>query len=480
MPIVTLPIGGGFYVDESRPISAQECTNLIPRIQRTDAQAQPNLIGTPGISLFATALNLRFARGAFVQDGLAYTVNGDRFYRIDEDMTVTDLGQIEGVGRVSMDSNGLQICIIVPGFKGYIYSVAGGLVEIIDPVFTTTLGPSQQVVFKDAFFVHFNGNRFFISALNDGTSFDALDFGTAEVDPDGITGIHVNRNVLYVCGNKTIEPFQNVGGAGFPYQRIQGGVVQKGVAAKFSLAEFHNSFVFIGKGFGENPSIWEFSSGGVAKISTSAIDKVLRNLTLGQLSAVFSTTYASRGGFFVNFHLSDRTFTYDTTASEGLGKPVWHERKSKNDFGQLVNWRVSHIIEAYGENLVADSLDGSIGILDDDVFTEYGVSINRVVSGPFLHNQGLRFVVKEMELTCESGVGNTLPPGDDPVIRREFSDDGGFAFSGGLSRTLGKTGQHNVRQRWYKEGQAKRTRVYRFIVDEPVKVVIIKLEADIV
>ncbi len=479
MAIVKLPIAGGFYVDESRPISAQECTNLIPRIQNTDAQAQPNLIGTPGLSLYAEALNSQFARGAITQDGLMYTVNGLRLYRIDEGGTVTDLGEIEGPGRVSIASNGTQICIVVPGLKGYIYSVAGGLVEITDVVYTTTLGPSKQVVFKDGYFAHYNGSRYFISSLNDGLVFDALDFGTAEVDPDGITGIHVNRNILYVCGTNTIEPVQNVGGAGFPFQRIEGAVIQKGVTSQFSLAEFSNSFVFIGKGLGENPSIWQFAGSGVAKISTSAIDKILRELTTTQLAAAFVTTYASRGGFFVTFHLFERSFTFDSTASAALKKPVWHERKSKNSEGVLINWRVADIVDAYGLTLVTDRVNGNIGILDDDVYTEYGTTVNRVVSGPFLHNQGQRFSIAAMELTCESGVGNTLPPGDNPMIRREFSDDGGFAFSGGLDRALGMAGQHKVRQRWYKEGQVTRTRVYRFIVDAPVKVVIIKLEADI-
>lgn len=473
MPRVRLPIAEGFYIDESKPISAQECTNWIPRIQKTKALAQPNAIGTPGISQFATAANDKAGRGSFVQKKISYSVNGNRFYRINSDGTVTDLGTIDGTGRVSMASNGTQICIVVPLLKGYIFTVAGGLVDITDTVFTTTLGPSEQVVEKDGFFIHFKDQKYFISALNDGLTYSALDFETAAADPDEITGIHVNHNILYVGGANSIEPVQIVGGADFPYKRIEGALIQKGVAAKFSLINFANTFVFVGSGSSEQPAIWQFSAGNVIKISTGAIDKVLRSKTQAQIEAIFATTYASRDGFFVNFHLNDRTFTYDSTTS------VWHERKSKNTSGQLINWRANDIIDAYGINIVTDNTSGKIGRLDDDLYSEYGTSINRVVSGAFLHNQNQRLTVGQMELTCESGVGNIVAPSDDPQVTRSFSDDGGFTFSNGTSRSLGKQGEYNKRQIWRREGQVNRTRVYRFVVDETVKAVIIKLEADV-
>lgn len=486
MPIVNAPITNGFYVDPSKPISAQECANWIVRVHETDAQANPTLIGTPGISLFATATNNKFSRGAFVQTDLAYSVNGDRLYRINSDGTVADLGEIQGSGRVSMASNGNQLCIVVPGAKGYIYTVSGGLAEITDTVYTTTLGPSQQVVYKDGYFIHFNNRAttpsaiFFISALNDGTTYNALDFASAEVDPDKITGIHVNRNVLYVGGTNTIEPVQNIGGDAFPFQRIEGAVIQKGVLAKFSLVDFAGSFVFVGSGLSEQPAVWQYTGGGVSRISTGAIDEVLRKMTSTQLSAIYATTYASRGGFFVNFHLNDRTFTYDASSSSAIGRPIWHERKSKNSSGELVNWRVNNIIDAYGFNLVTDSTSGRVGKLDDDVYTEYGDTINRAISGAFLQNQGEKFIVKQIELTCESGVGNIVSPGDDPEISRFFSDDGGVTFSGGSARKLGKQGEYWKRQIWMREGQVRRTRVYKFVHDSPVRAVIIKLECEVV
>ena len=474
-----LPIATGFYEDASKPIAAQECANWIPQIPDTNALSQAQLITTPGISLHTNTGN-KSARGEHEMGGLAYTVNGTTLFRINSDGTNTSLGSIVGSGKVSIADNGTQMCIVVPSSTGYIYTVAGGLVTISDTDFTTSLGPSQQVVFKDGYFIHFNNTSaassqaiFFISNLNDGLVYDPLDFGTAEIDPDAITNLHVNRNQLYVGGRVTNEPFQNIGGDGFPFQRIPGAVVQKGIRAKFSVVDFDNSFVFVGGGENEAPAIWRFTGGGANKISTAAIENIIQQSTEDEVSNIFASVYAENGGFFVNFHLASRTFTYNAATQS------WHERKSKDSFGQVTNWRVSGIVTAYGKTLVTDNQSGNVGVLDRDVFTEYGVTINRVVSTMPFQAQGKPVDFSDMELTCESGTANITGAGSDPHISRSFSDDGGFTFGNETARSLGKQGEYKMRQIWKREGQSERFRVYRFIHDEPIKASIIKLEANV-
>jgi hypothetical protein len=480
-----LPIATGWYEDASKPIAAQECSNFIPQIPQTNAFAKAYLVGTPGISLRSTA-GTSANRGVRVMSGIPYAVNGNTLYRENNDGTTTGLGTIVGSGQVSMADNGTQLCIVVPESTGYIYSVSGGLQTITDTDFTTTLGPSEQVVFKDGFFIHFNSSSsagtgviYFISNLNNGLAYDALDFGSAEIDPDRISGIHVNRNILYIGGEITIEPVQNVGGSGFPFQRIPGAVIQKGVRSKFSLVDYDNAFAFVGGGENESPAVWRASGSSVQKLSTSAIDNELNKLTSTQLDRVFSTVYADGTGYFLNIHTPTRTFSYDSLASQLGGKSVWHERKSIDLFDQETIWRVNGIVEAYGKLIVADNQSGNIGELDLEVYSEYGTSTISTVSTTPFHNQGNRVTVAEMELTCESGVGNIVAPGDDPVVRRQFSDDGGFTFSNWTTRRLGKQGEYNTRQIWRREGQFSRYRINRFSMSDPVKRVIAKLEGEV-
>ena len=477
-----LPIATGFYEDASRPIASQTCINFIPQVPQTNALSRAQLIGTPGITLRSTA-GTKSARGAHVMNGIPYTVNGTTLYRENDDGTTTSLGTITGTGRVSMADNGTQICIIVPNVAGYIYTVAGGLVTITDTDFTTTFAYSEQVVFKDGYFVHYSNNAaagtgvvVFVSNLNDGTAYDALDFGSAEEDPDKITGIHVNRGVLYVGGEVTREMQQNVGGANYPFQRINSGTDTKGVKAQFSMIGFENGFAFVGGGLNEQPAVWIGSGNISRKISTSAIDNILRQATDAQLENIFCTTYAEGGGYFLNVHLTDKCFTYDSLASSLAQKPMWHERRSKDSFGRDTTWRVNNIVDAYGKTIVTDNQSGNIGELDTEVYTEYGTDITAVVSTAPFSAGGNPVEFPAMELTCESGVGNIVAPGDDPVVTREISEDGGQTYGNSTSRSLGKIGEYKKRQIWRREGQAQRFWVYRFSMAGPFKKVIIKLE----
>ena len=390
MPRVPVPISTGFYEDSSRPIAAQTCINWIPVVPETNALSISQLKGTPGLKLFATN-GVNSNRGAHVMDSIAFFVNGTSLFRVNSDGTSNNLGTIQGTGRVSMADNGTQLLIVVPDVTGYVFTQSPDTLTIITDADFFTLGPSKQVAYKDGFFIHIAKDKFFHSALNDGLTYGALDFGTAEVDPDDNTAIHVNRNVLYIGGNETIEPFQNVGGSGFVFQRIAGGVVQKGVKAKFSIVDFDNSFVFLGAGVNEQPSIWRFTGSSAVKIATEAIDNVISQETDQQLEDVFATTHALDGSFFVCFHFSDSVFCYDATASARLGKPVWHERQSRNFQGLQTKWRVASIVQAYGKTLAGDVLDASVGEIDTATRTEFGTLIDRdVATGP-LSDNGLNF-----------------------------------------------------------------------------------------
>jgi hypothetical protein len=494
--MVELPIATGFYEDANRPIASQECINFIPQMPQAAALSQAQLIGADGIASFAVA-GSSSSRGVHTMAGIAYSVNGDRLYRINSDGTTTDLGAITGTGRVSMADNGLEICIVVPRVAGYIYSVASGLQIITDTNFTNTLGPSEQVVYKSGYFVHYNNVNnaesnpiVFHSNLRAGLVYNALDYGVPSIDPDLITGMHVNRNQLYIGGEVTFELFQDIGGAGFAFQTIPGAVMPIGVRAKFSLIDFSGGFVGVCGGENDQPAIWKFSGSSQQKISTAAIDNILQQSTDAEVENIYTTTYSAFGGFFVNFHFKNRCMTYDSATG------LWHERKSKDLEGRPIAWRVNGIIDAYGVNLVTDSQDGRIGKLGRDVYEEYGIAVNRSVSTIPFQNQGERIRVSKIRLTCNSGVGleekkkSTFPlkfpytfgdddliPGVDPNVVMSFSDDGGYTFSNGISRELGKEGEYRRQQVWRKGGQIANVRVYRFSFGDPVKCVVSKLEA---
>jgi hypothetical protein len=405
-------------------------------------------------------------------NGVPYFLIGGHLYSMAEDYTLTTRSNVEigGSGRVSMADNGTQLLLLVPGGAGYIYNhVANTFAQITDSDFTANGNP-QQVVFIDGFFcLTTDTKKFIVSALNDGLAYNALDFGTAESDPDEIVAPIVFKNQLFIGGSQTIEAFQNIGGADFPFQRT-GLFLSKGISSPFSIQSIQDTFVFVGAGANESPAIWALNGNSVAKISTTAIDKELSALTEAQILDIYSWAYAEKGAYFVGFALPGTTLVYDTISKR------WHERKSFVD-GALGAYRVNALVRAYNQLWAGDLVDGRVGLLDQNVYTEYNTEIRRtIVTQPFQNNMQ-SFVLPELELTVESGVGNSSAV--DPKVGLERSTDGKI-WSDARYRSIGKVGEYNRRVIWNRNGRASRFELFRFTMSEPVKPVFIQMTADIV
>ena len=478
MPVTQLPIANGFYVSDSLPISAQECTNWYPNVVQGVGLSQESLFGTDGIEQVATSGQIdEQNRGAYEMAGKPYFVNGNSLYRLDE--TVVDniasyslhrIGEVTGTANVSMADNGTQLMVLVPGGNGYIYNhVTDTFQQITDTDFTAN-GAPQFVVFIDGYFlITTDTKKFIISALNDGLSYSALDFGTAESDPDDIVAPVVYKNQLFISGGETFEAFQNVGGADFPFQRT-GLYLQKGCFAPYSLINAQDTFMWVGGGNNESPAIWALNGNSTTKISTTAIDSILTGLTETQVSGIYAWTYAQKGAYFIGFALPSTTLVYDMTTQR------WHERKSLVD-GVLGGLRVASVVKSYGKVFCGDILDGRVGILSPDVYTEYsGAIIRRVATQPFQNNMQSVFF-PSLELTVESGVGNDAVA--DPQITLERSQDG-KTWSDPISRSIGKIGEYSRRAIWRRNGRASRFELFRFTLSDAVKPVIIQLTANIV
>lgn len=475
--MIALPIAGGFYKSDSLPVSAQECVNAYPNIVEADGLNRETVFGTPGLEQKVTtgALTTDANRGAHEVNGVPFFVNGGTLYEITSAFSATSRGSITGTGRVSMADNGIQLLIIVPGATstGYIYNTSTSTLSTIASGFKAN-GEPQACAFVDGYFVCTTDSKnFIISNLNDGTTWTTTDVGTAEADPDATVAPIVFNNQLFITGSITIEAFQNLGGSDFPFQRT-GLFIDKGVSAPFSLIKATNTFLWVGRGENEEPSIWRLEGNQPVRISTTAIDTILSDLTRDEVSNIFSWSYAQDGAFFVGFTLPQTTLVFDMKSER------WHERKSKvalpSGAIETQRFRVNSVVRAYGLTLVGDSQDGRVGSMDKDVYDEYGERITRTISTQPFQNQMAGFTVPVIELTMESGVGNATET--DPAVRMSRSLNG-KTFTLPRSRTIGKVGEYDKRQIWHRNGRANRFEVFKFEHTGKNKFVIIQLSADI-
>ena len=215
-----IPILNGIYADENSDFRTSYPLNLIPVPKSTGissgylrpAEGIKHLASTPGID-----------RGAIRWDDICYRVCGQRLIRVNEDGTVTDLGFVGGSEQVSMDYS-FDYLAIASGGNLYYYD-KNTIQQVTDP----DLGTALTVQYIDGYFMTTDGEFIVVSDLDDPFSFNPLKYGSSEVDPDPILGTTKVHDEAHALNRYTIEVFDNVGGAGFPFQRVDGGHISRGV-----------------------------------------------------------------------------------------------------------------------------------------------------------------------------------------------------------------------------------------------------------
>lgn len=481
MPRIQLPIAEGFYVSQSQPLLDKRIVNMYPVIPQADAASPKALFQTPGIKQFADVGVAGNSRGVLVfSDGTPYRVIGNTLWSFTSAGVETDRGTITGSSDVSMSSNGINIVIQDPNGDSYFFTPSTGVLQLNNNAIFLAFGQAKTVTFKDGFYVYNTISIFFSGSaktVNGGKTFRATDFLDAEISPDRLIKVHNNHNQLYVFGETTTEVFESFATSGFPFRRINGANMQKGCIAPNTVVDFDNGFLFMGGDVDEKPAIWKGLGSSFVKISTSSIDQLIHSSTLAQQEGARMWVYAENGGYFAVLTIGSNTFVYDATTSKLAGSPQWHERQTGVGNGDtFFSWRAIHGAKSFGKILVGDDRSGLVGELDDDTFTEYGNTIERIISTKPFIERGESIFSKEVSLFMQTGEGNAASP--DPQIRIDYSDNGGRSYKNEITRSMGKVGKYQITVRWSRLGRIPNSRIFRWKVTEPVRFNIFALFAN--
>lgn len=453
---------GPSYKSRSLPFSCQRTINLYPEKAEAAARDQYMLIGTPGTVPAFDLGGIYGCRGAIYMDGRIYAVVGTTLFSIIQDGTASNVGTIGGNDRLSMAVNGTQVCIVSTQAGSFIYSLGGGLQQITDPDFT----PSDGVVFLNQYFVHRRQSSqvFFLSALANGLAYDALDFASAEANPDKLVGHLADNGELWLFGEISTEVWTNTGASSFPFQRINGAVLQKGLFARDLCTRLANTVFWLGN------DLVVYAAQGYApqRISTHAIETQLNEI---DKTGGYALAYSQEGHYFLilTFPAADATFVYDS------GEGEWHERSSRIA-NQDRYWRPAAIVEAFGQFYVFDSLSGKVGTLSLDTYTEFGETIISERITAVMSADAKPVIMSTLQAIVETGVGPE--DGDEPIMLMSYSDDGGRTFTNDREGSLGKIGAYRTRVKWNRLGRFYQ-RVVRLRISAPVRRAIINAEAEV-
>lgn len=450
-----VPFTNGFYQSSVIAISNQQCLNLFPNQAQAGGVSPEQLIGIEGLeSKGSTGAK---TRGSIKFQGDLYRVDGNQLYRIDANFTTTALGFVSGSRRVSMAENGSTIAIIDPTGNSYFYDTANGLNQINDAAFLDN-GQTKGVAYLNGYFVYFTSTILFSGSprtVNLGQDFNALDFVEAESFTDNIVGLIASIGQLYVLGEQSTEVFRiSATSTAFPFARAGASVIERGLFSQFLVAEAQSSVWFIGGDSDETRAAFMAQGAQDQKISTDGIDYILNTISKADFDKGFAWSYGNNGHYFIGWTFPNTSIVFDTTTKK------WHERQSNG-----LGWS-PQTIDKINSDLLVGGLNGEIGLLSADIYTEYGATIkDRLTTQPF-HGQGA-FAIQSMELACQSGVGND--DSANPTVKIRTSRDNGVIWTQLLPRDLGKIGEREKRQVWRNLGRFDDTVILEVTFNEPVQ-----------
>ena len=454
---------GPTYQEWSLPFDAQRSVNLFPVLDQMGKEVAA-MYGTPGLSLFSTA-GQNPVRGLFqATNGRGFAVAGADLYEITADGTATSLGTLDqSSGIVSMAENGFQLCVC-DGVNLYILTYA---TNTFQKVTDTDLPPSGTVTFIDGYFI-VNKNdtgSFYISALYDGLSWDALDFATAESSPDNLNRVFNAVGHLWLLGTETSEVWTNTGNSAFPFQRIAGAKMEIGCVAPHSAVEIDNSLFWLGADkFGQG-IVYQARGFTPRRVSNDPIERIIQDAT--NLDQVRAYAYQEDGHLFYVLTGGGlpTTLVYDVTTQ------IWHERAYLNEFGAYEQQLGCCYMYIFGKHLVGDRRNGKIYEMSRDFYSDAGDAIKRLRIYTHLSDENRRIRYNRLEIGFETGVGLQSGQGSDPLISMRLSKDGARTWSDYYTTSIGKVGNYRAKAVFRRLGIAEQM-TFSVEISEPVKVAI--------
>jgi hypothetical protein len=467
-----IPILSGIYTSEAPDFRVSYPRNMQP-VPRAQGISNGYLRPAEGVVQVGTGPGL--ARGGIVWNGVSYRVQGSSLVRVDDDGTVTVLGTIAGSGRCSFDYSFDRLAI---AGGGNLYYWNGALTQVIDP----DIGLVLDVMFRDGYFVTTDGTSNVVTDLNDPMSVNPLKYGSSEADPDPIKcNLTARAGEFYSVNRFTIEMFENVGGTGYPFARVAGAQINRGAIGTHTATLFKvdgtDQIAFLGGGRTkqsvEPPAVWVGVNGASQKISTSEIDKVLRNYTEAQLAEAVLETRLNDTHALLYVHLLDRTLVYDAAASAAVQEPVWFTLDS--GLGAPAQYRARDFLWCYNGWQCADPTSGALGRLDETVSTHYGQTIGWEFGTGIVYNGGFGAIFHQLELV---GLPGRVAFGADPVVWTSYSLDG-ETWSMERSVRAGQQGDRRKRLVWMGQGTMEQWRIQRFRGTSDAHVAFARLEAQL-
>lgn len=469
-----LPLPNQSYTISATGVSDVRLINFFATPVQKVVESDPGhaLLTTPGKKLLNDLSGVEFRALVNLND-ILYGVVDDIVYKLTPDEN--DIFTSSVIGTITTSSSGwlgvaaskTQIMLVDGTATGgwIITQATDTLTQITDEDFAG----ASSVAYMDGYFLYStpDSQQLFATAINDGTSINALDTVEAEGHPDNIVGLVVDKRELWVFGEHTIEVFWDSAEAeGFPFSRRDGAFIDIGCGARGSIQQFDNSIMWLdSRGFicranGYNPEV----------VSTAALTSAIKSYS--RTDDAIAWIDSDRGSLFYNisFPSAKKTWSYDPSTK------FIHERAYWNPDGKFEHDLINCQCFYKNKSIVGLRNSGKMCEVDSDTFTDVGDPIHRVIQTHHFQENLVQLSLTNLELQIDTGF--SAPTDDEGYVMIRYSNDKGHRWSHEIHRSLGNTGDYNKPVRVGRVGSARHWMFnYRFVV--PYKFAVIRANVDV-
>lgn len=352
-----------------------------------------------------------------VLDSALFGVSDQQLYR-----DTVSLGAIDGSGPVSM-AGYEDALFVTAGTTLYLWN-GSALSAVSFPdsqnVVAIVVGASRVLAIAAD-----TGKFYWSDSLE--TNIDALDFATAENQPDRLLDILFIDDMAILFGAETIEFWPNTQDSDLPFQPLEGRVIEKGIKDTGCAVSIGPTFAWVTNGnqicIGDENNI----------ISNPGLEEKIEASTECRL-----WTFLLGGIEFIALRIDGETHVWSWRSK------LWCEFQS---YGQD-NW----IPQCFAGGVFGSSLDGKTLEWGDGHLDLNGVLERRFRGGFPINGGGL--TVNNLQLRCNVGQSPFLTGSyTDPLVEMRLSRDAGQTFGAYRAVSLGEQGNYRSRVQWRACGQ---------------------------
>ncbi len=405
---------------ESRTNSTAKDSRIVNAFIETK-EGRKYIVKRPGVASFTVtpALAAGTAQGMYYFHGTGnvYPVVGNTIYQVTPAGASTSKGTVTAGLYSFLETSQVPYLFFHNSTNGYTINGTTGVFAAVTSVnFPPNQTPARPLVpgvvyLDDTVYVMETTGRIYNSALEDPTTWGALDFISKSSEPDGAVALAKHLSYVVAFGHWSGEFFYNAGNpTGSPLARNDTAKIEIGCANANSVVQIlsNQTVVWAGQSREFGRGVYILTGLAPQKISTESIDYYLNADAMINVRA-WAVQVAGRSLYVLTLKDSGFTFVYD------LHEKEWYQWTSDNGAGVESFFSGEFFSALSGVNFIQNT-DGTLSKLSQATYQDLGRNINyRVVTHKFDNNNNKNKFWFSVELIGDTvtGLGSIRHTNDD-------------------------------------------------------------------